>query len=57
MLGDRAKDRSTPNCYVPAPTRNVRFTSTRDIQSPATNVRNPPQPYKASIDWHTCVVS
>jgi hypothetical protein len=26
MLGDRAKDRSTPNRYVPAPTRNVRFT-------------------------------
>ena len=28
MLGDRAKDRSTPNRYVPAPIRNVRFTST-----------------------------
>jgi hypothetical protein len=27
MLGDRAKDRSTPNRYVPAPTPNVRFTS------------------------------
>jgi hypothetical protein len=26
MLGDRAKDRSTPNRYVPAPIRNVRFT-------------------------------
>ena len=32
-------------------------TSIRDIQSPATNVRNPPQPCGASIDWHSYVVS
>ena len=36
---------------------NGSFTSIRDIQSLATNVRNPPQPCGASIDWHSCVVS
>ena len=32
-------------------------TSIRDVQSPATNVRNPPQPCGASIDWRSYVVS
>jgi hypothetical protein len=34
----------------------VRSTSIRDIQSLATNVRNPPQPCGASIDRHSYVV-
>ena len=46
---------------IEAPTaaiRNVRSTSsTYDTQSFATNVRDPPQPCEASVDWHSYVVS
>ena len=50
MTGDRPTEASKAAvCYV-------RNTSIRDIQSPATNVRNPSQPSGASIDWHSYVV-
>ena len=46
-----------PEATSTVATRNDPLTSIRNIQSLATNVRNPPQPCGASIDWHSYVVS